>query len=88
MKNEDKKRSIVIKVIFCMVIMIITMLIIVIIYNQPKWLVPYKEDIANMDINKVYQDYMGNQRGSTVSNLLSMVEAFDEVRSWLKEMLI
>ena len=60
--------------------MIIAIFIIInICYNRPKWQAPYKEDIAKVDINKIYQNYMGNQIGSTVRNLLSTFENFNEL---------
>ena len=77
MKNDDKKK---VKFILCIVIMIIAIFIIInICYNIPKWQAPYKEDIAKVDINKIYQNYMGNQIGSTVRNLLSTFENFNEL---------
>ena len=79
MKNDDKKKSIIIKFILCIVTMITAIFIIVNIYNRQKSLEQYKIDIVEQDINTVYQKYMGNQRGTTVKDLLRTFEAYNEL---------
>ena len=77
MKNSENKK-IRIKVVFCLVVIVFSILLIIInIYkqNQPKTL---KIDIAYSNINETLKPYLGKQKGATVRSLLSTVEAYNE----------